>query len=98
HCLLDDTSVVLHFLLGFRGSNVVSSDLHTGSKRPTALLYFCPMDFKEKLHHLIDEALKEDIGDGDHSTLSCIDPAARGKALLKIKQEGILAGVEVAKE
>jgi nicotinate-nucleotide pyrophosphorylase (carboxylating) len=56
------------------------------------------MDFINKLHHLIDEALKEDIGDGDHSTLSCIDPAARGKAVLKIKQEGILAGVEVAKE
>jgi nicotinate-nucleotide pyrophosphorylase (carboxylating) len=62
------------------------------------IIYFCRMDFINKLHHLIDEALKEDIGDGDHSTLSCIDPAARGKAVLKIKQEGILAGVEVAKE
>jgi nicotinate-nucleotide pyrophosphorylase (carboxylating) len=60
--------------------------------------YFCCMDFINKLHHLIDEALKEDIGDGDHSTLSCIDTAARGKAVLKIKQEGILAGVAVAKE
>jgi nicotinate-nucleotide pyrophosphorylase (carboxylating) len=56
------------------------------------------MDFNEKLHHLIDEAFQEDIGDGDHSTLSCIDAAARGKAVLKIKQEGILAGMEVAKE
>ncbi len=56
------------------------------------------MDFNQKLHHLIDEALKEDIGDGDHSTLSCIDPAAKGRAVLKIKQEGILAGVDVAKE
>jgi nicotinate-nucleotide pyrophosphorylase (carboxylating) len=56
------------------------------------------MDYINKLHHLIDEALKEDIGDGDHSTLSCIDAAARGKAVLKIKQEGILAGVAVAKE
>jgi nicotinate-nucleotide pyrophosphorylase (carboxylating) len=56
------------------------------------------MDFNKRLHHLIDEALKEDIGDGDHSTLSCIDDTARGKAVLKIKQEGILAGVEVAKE
>lgn len=56
------------------------------------------MIFLEKLHHLIDEALREDVGDGDHSTLSCIDVNARGKAVLKIKQEGILAGVEVAKQ
>ncbi len=56
------------------------------------------MDFKERLHHLIDEAFKEDVGDGDHSTLSCIDPGAKGRAVLKIKQEGILAGMEVAKE
>jgi nicotinate-nucleotide pyrophosphorylase (carboxylating) len=56
------------------------------------------MDFNKRLHHLIDEALKEDVGDGDHSTLSCIDATARGKAVLKIKQEGILAGLEVAKE
>lgn len=54
-------------------------------------------DFKQKLYHLIEEALKEDIGSGDHSTLSCIDPATKGKAVLKIKQDGVLAGVEVAK-
>jgi len=51
---------------------------------------------KEQLRHLIDEALKEDVGDGDHSTLSCIEPTAKGKAILKIKQDGILAGMEVA--
>ncbi len=54
------------------------------------------MNFNEKLHHLIDEALQEDTGDGDHSTLSCIPAGAKGKAVLKIKQEGILAGVKVA--
>ncbi len=53
---------------------------------------------KEQLHHLIDEALKEDVGDGDHSTLSCISPEQKGKAVLKIKQDGILAGIDVAKE
>jgi len=52
---------------------------------------------KEQLRHLIDEALKEDVGDGDHSTLSCIEATAKGKAILKIKQDGILAGMEVAK-
>lgn len=56
------------------------------------------MSFDEQLYHLIDEALKEDVGDGDHSTLSCIDKDAKGKAVLKIKQEGILAGVDVAKK
>jgi nicotinate-nucleotide pyrophosphorylase (carboxylating) len=50
----------------------------------------------EQLRHLIDEALKEDVGDGDHSTSSCIDANAKGKAVLKIKEDGILAGMEVA--
>lgn len=53
--------------------------------------------FQEHLVHLIDEALKEDIGDGDHSTLSSIPADAKGTAVLKIKQDGILAGMEVAK-
>jgi nicotinate-nucleotide pyrophosphorylase (carboxylating) len=56
------------------------------------------MSFDEKLHHLISEALKEDTGDGDHSTLSCIPANAKGKAVLKIKEDGILAGMDVAKK
>jgi len=54
--------------------------------------------FDEQLQHLIDEALKEDVGDGDHSTLSCIPATRQGKAVLKIKQDGILAGVAVAEK
>ena len=54
--------------------------------------------FQEHLVHLINEALKEDIGDGDHSTLSSIPADAKGTAVLKIKQDGILAGMEVAKK
>ncbi|HVZ57465.1 MAG TPA: carboxylating nicotinate-nucleotide diphosphorylase [Chitinophagaceae bacterium] len=50
----------------------------------------------EQLRHLVDEALREDLGDGDHSTLCCIPAATPGKAVLKIKQDGILAGLEVA--
>lgn len=46
----------------------------------------------------MDEALAEDIGDGDHSTLSCIAADAKGKAILKIKEEGVLAGVSVAEK
>ena len=40
-------------------------------------------------------ALREDIGDGDHSTLACIPPTAQGKAKMVAKKEGILCGVEV---
>lgn len=46
---------------------------------------------------LIDLAFAEDIGDGDHTTLCCIPDDAMGKSHLLIKEEGILAGVEVAK-
>jgi nicotinate-nucleotide pyrophosphorylase (carboxylating) len=53
-------------------------------------------NFDEQLDHLITEALLEDIGNGDHSTLSCIPPGQQGKAVLKIKQAGVLAGVDVA--
>ncbi len=47
---------------------------------------------------LIDLAFAEDIGDGDHTTLCCIPADAMGKSHLLIKEDGILAGVEVAKE
>ena len=56
------------------------------------------MSFNRQLQHLIKEALQEDIGDGDHSTLSSIDTGVKGKAVLKIKQDGILAGMEVAEK
>ncbi len=46
---------------------------------------------------LIDLSFAEDIGDGDHTTLCCIPEYAMGKSQLLIKEEGILAGVEVAK-
>ena len=54
-------------------------------------------NFDEQLHHLIEEALNEDVGDGDYTTLSCIPSDKTGKAILHIKQNGILAGVEVAR-
>ena len=47
---------------------------------------------------LIDLSFKEDIGDGDHTTLCCIPDDAMGKSQLLIKEDGILAGVEVAKK
>jgi nicotinate-nucleotide pyrophosphorylase (carboxylating) len=54
--------------------------------------------YDELLDHLIEEALAEDVGDGDHSTLSSIPADKKGKAVLKIKQDGILAGINVAEK
>ena len=52
----------------------------------------------ELIDCLIDLAFAEDIGDGDHTTLCCIPADAMGKSRLLIKETGVLAGVEVAKE
>ena len=53
---------------------------------------------QELIDRLIDLAFAEDIGDGDHTTLSCIPPTAQGRSKLLIKEPGILAGIEIAKE
>lgn len=55
-------------------------------------------NFEAQLNHLINEALREDIGDGDFSTISCIPAEKKGKAILKIKENGILAGINVAQK
>lgn len=51
---------------------------------------------KEALHSFITQALSEDIGQADHSTQSTIGPYSQGTAQLLIKQEGVLAGLELA--
>jgi nicotinate-nucleotide pyrophosphorylase (carboxylating) len=48
------------------------------------------------IQEIIENALREDIGAGDHSTLSCVPENANGKAKLLIKENGIVAGVELA--
>src|SRR6476620_7802208 len=55
-------------------------------------------DFDQLFYKLVDDALQEDVGNGDHSTLSCIPAGITGKAVLRIKEDGILAGVDVAKK
>lgn len=52
---------------------------------------------EELIDALIDLAFAEDIGDGDHTTLCCIPAEAMGRQRLIIKEEGILAGVEIAR-
>lgn len=56
------------------------------------------LSVEELTDRLIDLSFAEDIGDGDHTTLCCIPADAMGKSRLIIKEDGILAGVEVAKE
>ena len=55
------------------------------------------MNIDELENRLIELAFAEDIGDGDHTTLCCIPEDATGSSHLLIKEDGILAGVEVAK-
>lgn len=50
-----------------------------------------------EIQRIIKNALREDIGDGDHSTLACIPASNKGKAKLLAKDEGIVAGVEFAR-
>ncbi len=56
------------------------------------------MEEKEYIDKLIELAFAEDIGEGDHTTLGAIPPTALGHAELLIKEEGVLAGVEIARE
>lgn len=53
--------------------------------------------FLKELDLIIKNAIREDVGDGDHSSLACIPITTKGKAKLLVKDEGIIAGVEFAK-
>ena len=53
--------------------------------------------FEEELKIIISNAIREDVGDGDHSSLACIPASAEGRAHLLVKDEGIIAGVDFAK-
>ncbi|MDZ7614692.1 MAG: carboxylating nicotinate-nucleotide diphosphorylase [Flavobacteriaceae bacterium] len=53
--------------------------------------------FRNELDIIIKNSLREDIGDGDHSSLACIPAAAQGKAKLLVKESGIIAGIDFAK-
>jgi len=55
------------------------------------------IQFQEELRIIITNGIREDVGDGDHSSLACIPATAQGKAKLLVKDSGIIAGVEFAK-
>ena len=54
--------------------------------------------FQAEIDLIIANALREDIGDGDHSSLACIPETAAGKAKLLVKDSGVLAGVDFARQ
>jgi len=54
--------------------------------------------FNKEIDIIITNAIREDVGDGDHSSLACISASAQGKAKLLVKDEGVIAGVEFAKK
>jgi len=54
--------------------------------------------FQKELDIIISNAIREDVGDGDHSSLACIPTDATGKAKLLVKDEGIIAGIDFAKK
>jgi nicotinate-nucleotide pyrophosphorylase (carboxylating) len=56
------------------------------------------IQFDKELALIIENAIREDVGNGDHTSLSCIPADAIGKAKLLVKDEGIIAGVEFAKQ
>ncbi len=56
-----------------------------------------PELFEKEIELIIKNAIREDVGEGDHSSLACIPEDATGKAKLLVKDQGVLAGVEFAK-
>ncbi len=54
--------------------------------------------FQKELRLIVSNAIREDVGDGDHSSLACIPETAQGKAQLLVKDSGVLAGVAFAQQ
>ena len=55
-------------------------------------------EFRREIDLIIKNSIREDVGDGDHSSLACIPSDAKGKAKLLVKDEAVIAGVEFAKK
>ena len=54
--------------------------------------------FKKEINLIITNAIREDVGDGDHSSLACIPEDATGRAKLLVKDDGVIAGVDFARQ
>lgn len=85
-------------LKGLAGLNILQSEQ---INNPAVFLIFAQMIMeidKEQLYKFIADALKEDIGEGDHTSLATIPKGQQGSAKLLIKESGVIAGVDVALE
>jgi len=56
------------------------------------------LQFQKEINIIIQNAIREDVGDGDHSSLACIPASASGKAKLLVKDEGTIAGIDFVKQ
>lgn len=54
--------------------------------------------FQQEIDGIIRNAIREDVGDGDHSSLACIPESAEGRAKLLVKDSGVIAGIDFAKQ
>lgn len=54
--------------------------------------------FQQEINLIIANAIREDVGDGDHSSLACIPVSAKGKAKLLVKDDGVIAGIDFARQ
>ena len=67
----------------------------------TVVHYYRHMITEEQFGHelaiIIENAIREDVGNGDHSSLACIPPSAKGKAQLLVKDQAVIAGVDFAR-
>lgn len=57
-----------------------------------------PEQFEKEINLIIENAIREDVGDGDHSSLACIPQSAKGKAKLLVKDQGLIAGIRFAEK
>ena len=85
----------------FAGLGQLREHFPTHAFNSQCVFYFCDVKTNDTFHRLlnvlVEGALAEDIGEGDHSTLATVPAQAKGKARLLVKDDGVLAGVEVAR-
>ena len=84
--------------IGWSTAWISSNNNYTCRKKLFSYFWFIMKDYitEERLNQFMKSAFNEDIGEGDHSTLASVPTDQQGKATLLIKEEGIIAGLELA--
>lgn len=84
--------------MGFNEKTKEEFDKHFSKLARKTNCMISEEQFRKELDLIIKNAIREDVGDGDHSSLACIPVTATGKAKLLVKDEGVIAGVDFAKQ